>query len=204
MTLEQLLGKSYMYQRARVREGSVESHPIRVIDGLMPQAEAAQLFQNLDAGAFTRNEFARPETQAFRHWACNIEVEACKRMPLYRYTMEAVEGFSPHGATYRLYRAYCNLSAYGDMLFTHTDNTPDLAGITALWYIAPRWDVEWGGETLLFDNSGDARFVVSPRPGRLLLFDGRIRHAGRPPSRICTIPRLTFALKLEPEQGSTQ
>ncbi|MGH8127439.1 MAG: 2OG-Fe(II) oxygenase [Gammaproteobacteria bacterium] len=204
MTLEQLLGKSFMDQRARVREGSVEGHPIRVIDGLMPPVEAAQLFQNLDASAFTRNEFARPETQAFRHWACNIEVEACKRMPLYRYTMQAVAELFPQGAAYRLYRTYCNQSTYGDMLFTHTDNTPDLAGITALWYIAPRWDLEWGGETLLFDNSGDARFVVSPRPGRLLLFDGRIRHAGRPPSRICTIPRLTFALKLEPEQQSTQ
>jgi hypothetical protein len=37
---------------------------------------------------------------------------------------------------------------------------------------------------------------VSPRPGRLLLFDGAIRHAGKPPNRNCPVARFTFAIKL--------
>ena len=28
-------------------------------------------------------------------------------------------------------------------------------------------------------------------------YDGAIRHAGRPPNRICYAPRYTFAIKLE-------
>ena len=55
--------------------------------------------------------------------------------------------------------------------------------------------MEWGGETLFFDESGDAVFVTTPRTGRLVLFDGAIRHVGRPPTAICPETRFTFALK---------
>ncbi|PLX57465.1 MAG: proline hydroxylase, partial [Chromatiales bacterium] len=38
-------------------------------------------------------------------------------------------------------------------------------------------------------------------PGRLVVFHGAIRHAGRPPNKICLAPRYTFAMKLEPVSG---
>lgn len=84
------------------------------------------------------------------------------------------------------------------MLFTHTDALPGQKGLTALWYIAPEWNVEWGGETLFYDSGLDAVAVVTPRPGRLVVFDGSITHVGRPPNRICYVPRYTLAFKLEP------
>lgn len=182
-----------------VRRGSVDGLPALVVDGLMSAAEAARLFQWLKGQPFTRNEFARPDTQAFLHWAYNLSVADCERLPLYPATLEAIRTHLPERGAQRCYRSYCNLSTYGDMLFTHTDSQPGVEELTALWYIAPRWDLEWGGETVLFNSRGDAEFVANPRPGRLLIFDGRIRHAGRPPSRVCVIPRLTFALKFEPE-----
>jgi len=37
---------------------------------------------------------------------------------------------------------------------------------------------------------------VSPKPGRLLLFDGAIRHAGKAPNRNCNVSRYTFTIKL--------
>jgi SM-20-related protein len=188
-----------MAGQLRVRGGEIDGLPARVVDGLMDTAESLKLFQAFQNSPFTRNEFARPDVQAFRHSVCNIEVQDCRRMTLYGYTMEALKRYLPEYGPHRCYRAYCNMSIYGDMLFTHTDSQPGQQELTALWYLAPQWDVEWGGETLLFNTEGDAEFAVSPRPGRLLLFDGRIRHAGRPPNRICVIPRLTFALKLEPE-----
>lgn len=100
------------------------------------------------------------------------------------------------GERYRAYRAYTNHAAYGDMLYTHCDCGPDQRELTALWYMTTHWEPEWGGETMFFDSSGDAMFCVSPRPGRLVLFDGAIPHVGRPPSRICYAPRYTFAIKL--------
>lgn len=191
-----------MSKATRIRRATVDELPVAVLDGLMTQAQAAQMFQWLNGLPFTRNEVAREDTQAFRHWAWNLSVAECERLPLFAATTDAIaEHFAARGPQ-RCYRAYCNLSTYGDMLFTHTDSQPGVEELTALWYIAPRWDLEWGGETLLYNAEGDAEFVVSPRPGRLLVFDGRIRHAGRSPSRICVIPRLTFALKFEPETSS--
>jgi hypothetical protein len=43
---------------------------------------------------------------------------------------------------------------------------------------------------------GEAQLAVSPSPARLLLFDGAIRHAGKPPNRNCPWARYTFAIKL--------
>jgi len=65
-----------------------------------------------------------------------------------------------------------------------------------------QWDVEWGGETLFFDSAMDAQVAVSPRPGRLVMFDGSILHVGRPPNRICYTSRFTLALKIKPENES--
>jgi hypothetical protein len=64
------------------------------------------------------------------------------------------------------------------MLFTHTDVHEGKQGLTALWYVAPEWNVEWGGETMLYNRDQDAVACVTPRPGRLVVFDGTILHAG--------------------------
>jgi hypothetical protein len=193
-----------MSENPGIRRGEIDGLPAIVLDGLMTREDAAQLFHWLQTRYWERTEFARPDTQAFMHWVCKIDVAQCQRMPLYAATMEAVRRHFPERGPQRCQRSYCNSASYGDMLFTHTDMLPGMEGLTALWYLAPQWDVEWGGETLLFDSQGDAEFVVSPRPGRLFLFDGRIRHAGRPPSRTCVIPRLTFALKLTPAAGTAR
>jgi Rps23 Pro-64 3,4-dihydroxylase Tpa1-like proline 4-hydroxylase len=97
---------------------------------------------------------------------------------------------------YRPYRAYTNHASYGDMLFTHTDAQLGSDEFTALWFLCEQWETEWGGETLFYDSAGDAQVAVSPRPGRLLMFDGAIRHAGKPPNRNCFVSRFTFAIKL--------
>ncbi len=49
----------------------------------------------------------------------------------------------------------------------------------------------------------DPQFVVGPKPGRLVIFDGAIPHAGRPPTRICFAPRYTYAMKFELERGGS-
>lgn len=84
------------------------------------------------------------------------------------------------------------------MLFTYADCVPGAGELTALWYVCGRWDFEWGGETVFFDANRDARAAVSPKPGRLAVFDAEILHVGRSPNRICQPPRDTLAIKLEP------
>lgn len=179
------------------RRHSIEGREIRVYDGLLSAEDIRSLTAAFEEGAFTRDEYARPATAAFRHWVLNISLETAALLPVYGPTLEATMDVAG-GVRHQVYRSYCNHAAYGDMLFTHTDCEPAEKDFTALWYIAPEWDVEWGGETLFFNSSMDAEVAVSPRPGRLVVFDGAIVHVGRPPNRVCYAPRYTLAFKLEP------
>jgi SM-20-related protein len=176
----------------------VEGRPIRVFDGLLPNV--SEYVQVLSRAAFTRSEIARPDTAGYRHWATEVKLEALARQPIFDITQQAVRTFDRPGTVYKPYRAYTNVASYGDMLFTHTDCLPDQHDLTALWYLCDSWDIEWGGETLFFDAKDDVACAVIPKPGRLVVFDGAIKHVGRPPNRICYTPRYTFAIKFECSQ----
>lgn len=178
----------------------IEGRSIRIYDDLVALPHVQQLTQAFMQANFVRDEVARPDTGQFRHWALNIPLETAGQLVVYQPTLTAVRDFEA-GDTYRIYRCYCNHAAYGDMLFTHTDAQPGRKGLTALWYIAPEWNVEWGGETLFYNSQMDAEAAVTPKPGRLVIFDGAITHVGRPPNRICYAPRYTLAFKLEPPQA---
>ena len=179
---------------AASREFVIDGRPLRVFDGHLPNV--GEYVRGLSRAAFTRTEVARPETAEYKHWATEVKLDALVRQPIFEITRQAVRSFSSPGIEYRPYRAYTNVASYGDMLFTHTDCLPDQHDLTALWYLCEQWDLEWGGETMFFDSKGDAQVAVTPKPGRLLLFDGAIRHAGRPPNRNCPVGRYTFAVKL--------
>lgn len=177
------------------RDMQVDGRPIRVFDGLLPNV--GEYVQGLARAAFTRSEIARPETAEYKHWATEVKLDALMRQPIYDLTRRAVSGFAEAGFDYRPYRAYTNVASYGDMLFTHTDCLPDQHDLTALWYLCERWDIEWGGETTFYDAQDEIACAVRPRPGRLVIFDGAIKHVGRPQNRICYAPRYTFAIKFE-------
>lgn len=177
------------------RSMEVDGRPLRVFDDLLPGV--AEYVRGLSGAAFTRTEIARPETAEYRHWATEIKLENLLRQPIFELTRRAVMGFESPRQSYRPYRAYTNVASFGDMLFTHTDCSPDQHDLTALWYLCDKWDIEWGGETLFFDAADEVACTILPKPGRLVVFDGAIKHVGRPPNRICYAPRYTFAIKFE-------
>jgi hypothetical protein len=179
------------------RRGLVEGRDVAVFDGLLASTDLARYVELLRRAPFTRTEIARPDTAEYRHWVSEMAVPGLLQLPIWSATEAAVRSLRPD-RRYRPYRAYTNYAAFGDMLFTHTDCLPDQDELTSMWFLCDSWDIEWGGETLFFDSSGDCQFAVTPRPGRLVIFDGAIRHAGRPPNRVCYAPRFTFATKLEP------
>ncbi len=174
----------------------IDGCSVAAYDGLMPGPDLHKLWAVLNRAGYTRTEIARPDTAEHRHWATEIAVDALHTMPFFAPTLAALADFAPANR-YRAYRSYVNVAHYGDMLFTHTDAHPGTGELTALWYICDRWDIEWGGETVFYDRTADVRAAVTPRPGRLAIFDGELLHAGRPPNRVCYAPRFTLALKLE-------
>jgi hypothetical protein len=187
------MGQNSAYPASRTAE--VDGRPLRVFDGLL--LNVADYVRGLSNAAFTRTEIARPDTAEYMHWATEVKLENLVRQPIFELTRRAVLGFETSEFAYRPYRAYTNVASYGDMLFTHTDCLPEQHDLTALWYLCDRWDLEWGGETMFYDAADEVAFAVAPKPGRLVVFDGAIKHVGRPPNRICYAPRYTFAIKFE-------
>ncbi len=177
------------------RDIQVDGRPLRVFDNHLPNI--ADYVQALSRAMYTRSEYARPETIDHKHWATEVKLDALVKQPIFEITRQAVLSFTTPAFGYRPYRAYTNASSFGDMLFTHTDCLPGQHDLTALWYLCESWDLEWGGETMFYDANDEVACAVTPRPGRLVIFDGAIKHAGRPPNRICYAPRYTFAIKFE-------
>ena len=172
----------------------VGGRDVFVFDGLVSAEESARYFTAISQASFKRTESARADTE-YRHWVCEMPLENLPRTSLWHATGKAVLQVRP-GERFVPYRVYTNFASFGDTLLTHVDAVPNARELTALWFLCEHWDKEWGGETLFYDESGDAEIAVSPKPGRLVLFDGAIRHAGKPPNRNCPVGRYTFAVKL--------
>jgi len=180
---------------APTRAERVDGRDVFVFDGLVTPEECGVYFRAIQQAAFTRTETARTDALEYRHWVCEMPLANLPRASLWSATELAVEAVRPGGG-FRPYRVYTNYASFGDVLLTHVDAQPELNELTALWYLCETWDREWGGETLFYTEAGDAQIAVTPKPARLVLFDGRIRHAGKPPNRNCPIGRYTFAIKL--------
>ena len=100
------------------------------------------------------------------------------------------------GQPLRIVRVYANGHTYGLGGRPHVDD-PREGTVTLLYYPMLAWRPEWEGETLWFDGSGNVIAGVAPAPNRAVLFDSRLLHAGRAPSRYCGGLRVTIAFKLE-------
>jgi SM-20-related protein len=93
-----------------------------------------------------------------------------------------------------LQRVYLNMNLFGDHQFAHTDGR----GWTALLFGNAEWHEDWGGEILFYPGDhDDYAFAVSPKPGRMLIFDGRILHRGGVPSKLFHGPRMSVAIKFQ-------
>lgn len=82
---------------------------------------------------------------------------------------------------YFLVGAGRNSYKIGDTAGLHQDE----GDLTALVYGNSEWHINWGSETIFTDGlspNSDIIKSVIPKPGRLVIFDSKIPHTGRPPS----------------------
>lgn len=171
----------------------VDGREILVFDGIFSDEECAVLDQTFRGFAFRLNDIDSPDKAYARHWKAELDPAAAGTYPGMSEVVQIVE-FVYESFGVRLIRTHCNLSMYGDLQFPHRDCAPG-TGVTALLFANAVWKTEWTGETLFFNDDGDARCAVSARPGRILIFDGSILHRAGVPSREVFEPRLTVAFK---------
>lgn len=106
------------------------------------------------------------------------------------------------GGSRGLLRAYINGYTYGTDGYAHRDD--EIVNVihgrhsvaeTAIVYLNKEWDINWCGETVIFDEDKEIAASVLPKYGRVLVFDSHMLHAARPLSRVCGELRLILAIK---------
>lgn len=103
-----------------------------------------------------------------------------------------------HGHPVRLYECMLSANAFGTEGQPHHDLVNAFARSrhhTALVYCNPEWKVNWGGETLVFDEHHEIVAAVTPKPGRIVTIDGDPLHVGRSVTRICPTDRRVLVFK---------
>jgi SM-20-related protein len=184
--------------RRLTREQLIDGLELFIVDDLITGRQAAALSGAMATMPFRKTEIDRRGTR-FRGFVTDFPVAEIGGHFLVRTITEEVARFFA-GERVTLDRAYCNNNVFGDMSHPHRDSpVARPRDITALFYVNERWDKEWGGETIFYDNQGDSVVCIAPRAGRLALFRSCIEHRNGIPSRECYEPRLTFVMKYRAE-----
>lgn len=95
-------------------------------------------------------------------------------------------------------RVYANGQTYGLCGSVHLDRYPEEGDnfLTFLLYTHPRWQLVWGGNTVLYDEENKQEISIPPKPNHAILFDSTIPHVGLEPTRHCQELRTSVAYKL--------
>ena len=111
-------------------------------------------------------------------------------------SLKAIRKYIPNDE-YGYARGYVNLGLHSDVSQVHTDDSRK--NKTLLYYSNKNWEMNWGGETVFYNDSGTDYVKVVPYvPGRIVIFDGRIPHRANPMNMILSPSyRFTVALKFQ-------
>ncbi len=173
---------------------------IETIDGLISTELMEELFIDVHTPAAYRfGGRSNPDDQ-FGFWLASIDTNVINAVLPFKRLWQTIDRQIAHGQ-YRIYHMIVNANNFGDCPTVHSDipaGKTDSAGYyTFLYYANNEWDADWAGETVFFNSDRDEIIrSIYPRPGRIAVFDSRIPHVSRTPSRSCTMVRYTIAIKV--------
>ncbi len=183
-------------EAATTRRVTIEGRLLRVCDGLFDAATIARVDQLARGCHYTFDNADSPDDAAFnRRWRAEFDLEFCSRHAFFFQRVLELLNEDGRARALGLDRVYANVNAFGERFYPHTDGETGRAGLTALYYANARWEPGWGAPTIFYE-SGEPAYLVTPRPGRLLVFDAAITHCGAPPERVSPEPRWSIAFKM--------
>ncbi|WP_437492265.1 2OG-Fe(II) oxygenase [Sorangium sp. So ce1014] len=179
----------------KIQETTVNGRKVILVDHLFRKKKIEQVYRTLsESYVYYRGQLSSSADHFPKMVAHFVDLEAFQMLFFY----EEVFGLMKRcyaDVPLHLYKAYVNQTCYGDVNYPHVDCKPRRRDMTVLYYANPRWDREWGGETMLYDDSGAFNLAVLPAPGRVLIFPGATWHCAGIPSRVCPVSRFTLAMK---------
>ena len=170
---------------------------VRVIDGLFSESEVSRLYSLL---LLAKYRFLHVKEDSKSHWISSADyklmqaefgVSNFRSTPAYTSLVSLITKHE----NLHLERVYSYLTRYGDADYLHRDFFNQDAGISLVYFANPSWENDWGGETLFFDADDDPISAISVKPGRVLIFNGKIPHRAGVPTRACPQVRISLNLR---------
>lgn len=185
---------------------------IRVIDGFLDPFEMRLVRDEIDKKGYSYGWKSNNDDERYRHWNCswggereNPEIRDYDRPVDLETIPEIMKPIwsklnKRREFKHQLVRLYSNGYTYGTEGTIHRDSRLS-ENITHLIYINDKWEANWAGETVFFNDEDDIIRAILPKPGRLVEFEGDIRHAARSVSKFCPILRQIIVFKSIPLKG---
>jgi Rps23 Pro-64 3,4-dihydroxylase Tpa1-like proline 4-hydroxylase len=176
------------------------------IDGYLPEKQLSALQDFFQTHVFwTYGWQSNKDKTPFGHWNHDFLKTSRTNEEDHEYLLLSDPGLAPirelwlrlkedHLHGHALVRCYANAHTFGIEGYPHTDSRKP-GNYTTIFYVNPIWKPEWAGETVFLNDLGDISSAVLPKPGRAVIFDGRITHAARALSRVCPALRVTLMFK---------
>jgi SM-20-related protein len=185
---------------------------VKVFDNLLPPADHAAIWRFLNQGGWSYGGYSAEEPDADRYFykhfagfrqdgreartAAQIEDELAQSAPMLAQFWVGLKAGPLAGQA--LARCYANGMPGGVEGGLHLDSNIE-THLTSIYYPHPEWSPNFGGETLMFNETGDEILAaIYPRPNRLVVFAGTIPHVARPSSRKRPELRITLMFKTMP------
>lgn len=165
-----------------------------IFDALVPPDLIDTIYQSLVERPYDSDHASSKSTKIYREWVCEMDLDAFRCDDLYGKMNELVGQCFQH-TNINAFSVFCNCISFGCHTFMHQDGGKNC--YSALYYANPIWEKNWGGETTLFNDQGDAVACIFPVPGRIVILDGRILHRAGMPSRSCPHRRYTVSLRCD-------
>ena len=178
----------------KIRKSLISGRELFVCDDLVEPLMVKQVGTLVTTLNYRRKEKSRQDVPGAAA-VSDIPAEKIATDPFLRGLRQTVERLFPD-ERFSDQRAYVNCSVFGDSYYAHRDCGVQEQHVTALYYANLVWNIDWGGETIYYNDEEEAEIVVTPRPGRLVIARGAVLHRGNVPTRICYDQRYTLAYKL--------
>ncbi|WP_421929774.1 2OG-Fe(II) oxygenase [Neoaquamicrobium sediminum] len=170
---------------------------IKIFDNAIDNDQIERIYNALSIASFAFNHSSTDETVDFREWSAELSPIDFVTIDLGRLSMKCATDHAKCLCTCT--SVFSSASSYGDNAFVHQDSSHGSSRISVLYYANPHWELEWAGETIFFSGN-DARIAISPKPGRIVVFSGDVRHRAGIPSRHCPGVRLVISARFKPNK----
>lgn len=168
---------------------------IHVFDDVLSYSDRSRIFENVET-SFYRFVNSDPHHSDVRNAVnkpiCGLSQIDERNLRIFELLPDEINSLL-HG--FNRLRSYVNAANIGTANLDHTDDYYE--NLTLLYYVNPHWDYTWGGETFFYNEDlSEIEFASIFKPGRIIVFDGRIPHTATSPNiRAGHNMRFTFAAK---------